>query len=97
MIVITGEGTMNIKTIAGIALAGAILTSQASAETKKYDTRIEEAVKRIVAEKIGEIRSGFAIGEKPVFFSAELVMRQEAQRRISLGRFQWAKFDADRK
>ncbi len=37
----------------------------------KYDRKIEAAVKKIVAKKVGDIRGGFDINAKPVAFIAQ--------------------------
>ena len=51
------------------ALAVAASTSGASAGPS-YDRNLERAVMAIVAAKIGDLRSGFDIGQKPVFVGA---------------------------
>ena len=56
------------KTIlAGLTVAASI--SAASAEPS-YDRNLERAVMAIVAAKIGDLRSGFDIGQKPAFVRA---------------------------
>ena len=56
------------KTIlAGLTVAASI--SAASAEPS-YDRNLERAVMAIVAAKIGDLRSGFDIGQKPIFVGA---------------------------
>lgn len=51
------------------ALAVAASTSLAPAGPS-YDRNLERAVMAIVAAKIGDLRSGFDIGQKPVFVVA---------------------------
>ena len=51
------------------ALAVAALVQAASAGPT-YDRNLERAVMAIVAAKIGDLRSGFDIGQKPVFVGA---------------------------
>ena len=51
------------------ALAVAASTSGASAGPS-YDRNLERAVMAIVAAKIGDLRSGFDIGQKPIFVGA---------------------------
>ncbi|MDQ2632667.1 MAG: hypothetical protein M3Y78_02905 [Pseudomonadota bacterium] len=55
----------------GCALA-IVLAGQATAQPR-YDRKLEEAVMAIVAAKIGDIRGGFAFGERPVM----VVVRNE--------------------
>ncbi|MVA98787.1 hypothetical protein GN330_16185 [Nitratireductor sp. CAU 1489] len=49
-----------------IALAGLVLAAPAMAD-QKFDRSIDAAAARIVAERIGEIRGGFAPGDTPDF------------------------------
>ena len=51
------------------ALAVAASTS-ATLAGPSYDRNLERAVMAIVAAKIGDLRSGFDIGQKPVFVGA---------------------------
>jgi len=51
------------------ATALAALTGAALAEPK-YDRRIDEAAARIVAQRIGELRGGFAYDQLPDFVEA---------------------------
>ena len=52
------------------ALAVAASTS-ATLAGPSYDRNLERAVMAIVAAKIGDLRSGFDIGQKPVFVGAD--------------------------
>ena len=52
--------------IAALALAGLPAVALGQPD---YDRNIEQAVMAIVAVKIGELRGGFAIGQKPAFVS----------------------------
>ena len=49
----------------GFALAALMLAGQATAQPR-YDRKLEAAAMAIVAAKIGDLRGGFAIGDKPV-------------------------------
>lgn len=49
----------------GCALAAIVLAGQATAEPR-YDRKLEEAVMAIVADRIGDIRGGFAFDARPV-------------------------------
>ena len=56
------------KTIlAALAVAASISAVSAG---PSYDRNLERAVMAIVAAKIGDLRSGFDIGQKPVFVGA---------------------------
>lgn len=47
------------------ALAAIVLAGQATAQPR-YDRKLEEAVMKIVASRIGDIRGGFAFDARPV-------------------------------
>lgn len=52
-----------------VLLAG-FATGAMAIDGPKYDRRIEAAVKKIVARKVGDIRGGFDFNAKPVAMSA---------------------------
>jgi hypothetical protein len=60
-----------IRLLSGAALL-AVLTASAAAEPR-HDVRLEQAVMKIVAKKIGEIRGGFSHQETPVFIRTAAV------------------------
>ncbi|MDP3896430.1 MAG: hypothetical protein Q8Q62_07115 [Mesorhizobium sp.] len=67
------------------ALSLALLTVPAIAEGQ-YDRSIEEAAIRIVAAKMGDIRGGFSVDQRPVFVSA---IDRSAPTRLSARRGEW--------
>jgi hypothetical protein len=54
-----------IRLLSGAAIL-AVLAASAAAEPR-HDVRLEKAVMTIVAKRIGDIRGGFSLQEKPVF------------------------------
>jgi hypothetical protein len=60
-----------IRLLSGAALL-AVLAASAAAEPR-HDVRLEQAVMKIVAKKIGEIRGGFSHQETPVFIRTAAV------------------------
>lgn len=59
-----------MKALMLCAAVSAGLAAPAAAEIR-YDRKLEEAVKEIVARKIGDIRGGFAYNAKPAFVIAQ--------------------------
>lgn len=53
-----------------LAAAAFAALAGTSAAQPAYDSRIDEAAARIVAEKIGDLRGSFAYDEMPVFVHA---------------------------
>ncbi|EHK53725.1 hypothetical protein [Allomesorhizobium alhagi] len=60
-----------IRLLSGAALL-AVMAASAAAEPR-HDVRLEQAVMKIVAKKIGEIRGGFSHQETPVFIRTAAV------------------------
>ena len=56
------------RLLAGMAFV-MLVTAQAAAE-KPYDRKLEQAVMRIVAAKMGEIRGGFSYAQQPQLIRA---------------------------
>jgi hypothetical protein len=60
-----------IRLLSGAALL-AVMAASAAAEPR-HDLRLEQAVMKIVAKKIGEIRGGFSHQQTPVFIRTAAV------------------------
>lgn len=88
---------MKYPVILAAVLATSLTSLQAQAGARRHDAKLEEAAARIVAAKIGDIREGFDIGEKPVIYSRELVRKHSVRGGVSLGSFKWANWEPDRK
>ena len=61
---------MKRTVLAAVMLAVSAVTAEAHPDrdrTPDHDRQIEEAVKKIVAETIGDLRPGFSFGQKPEF------------------------------
>lgn len=60
-----------IRLLSGAAFLAAM--TAAAAAGPRHDVRLEQAVMKIVAKKIGEIRGGFSHQETPVFIRTAAV------------------------
>ena len=54
----------------GKTILAALAVAAAASAGPSYDRNLERAVMAIVAAKIGDLRSGFDIGQKPIFVGA---------------------------
>lgn len=59
-----------MKTATMIAASAALLAWAANAAEPRYDRKLEKAAIEIAAAKVGDIRGGFAFGDKPKFVVA---------------------------
>ncbi len=59
------------RLLAGVALA--LLATGLAAAEPVYDRKLEQAVMRIVAAKMGDIRGGFSYGQQPQLIPAPAV------------------------
>lgn len=78
---------MTVKVVL-CGLVGLMAATALSAAGTRFDSRIDEAAREIVAARMGDLRGSFAPGEKTVFIWQEM----EQQRREPLKVLQYGRY-----